>query len=218
MANLPAEIAHLLEEIQAKDRIVQECRNVIATRDNSIQKFLKLNGAGQPNPKEEGYCKNVMANFDKAQIVQEEKVGLSDKAALLVSLPSPSFFSQREESWLTDTASPAGPPNQTPRLQNPRSPKRGRHPARSAASHASQQQHYAPSAPLNQRNRRSNPSAPSVWQRRALHHYCEQLNLSPRPASSIRSTTISTANERPCHSSQSSAQCASVSVNRSVKT
>lgn len=84
VANLPAEIAHLLEEIQAKDRVVQECRNVIATRDGSIQKFLKLNGAGQPNPKEEGYCKNVMANFDKAQIVQEEKVGLSEKAALLL--------------------------------------------------------------------------------------------------------------------------------------
>lgn len=84
VANLPAEIAHLLEEIQAKDRVVQECRNLIATRDISIQKFLKLNGAGQPNPKEEGYCKNVMANFDKAQIVQEEKVGLSEKAALLL--------------------------------------------------------------------------------------------------------------------------------------
>lgn len=84
VANLPAEIAHLLEEIQAKDRVVQECRNVIATRDSSIQKFLKLNGAGQPNPKDEGYCKNVMANFDKAQVVQEEKVGLSEKAALLL--------------------------------------------------------------------------------------------------------------------------------------
>ena len=88
VANLPAEIAHLLEEIQAKDRIVQECRNIIATRDNSIQKFLKLNGAGQPNPKDDGYCKNVMANYDKAQVVQEEKVGLSEKAALLVSLPN----------------------------------------------------------------------------------------------------------------------------------
>lgn len=87
VANLPAEIAHLLEEIQAKDRVIQECRNVIATRDSSIQKFLKLSGAGQPNPKEEGYCKNVMANFDKAQIIQEEKVGLSEKAASLVILP-----------------------------------------------------------------------------------------------------------------------------------
>lgn len=69
---------------------------MIATRDNSIQKFLKLNGAGQANPKEEGYCKNVMANFDKAQIVQEEKVGLSEKAALLVSLPSISFPNQQQ--------------------------------------------------------------------------------------------------------------------------
>ncbi|CAD6573319.1 MAG: Histone acetyltransferase complex subunit [Alectoria sarmentosa] len=84
VANLPAEIAHLLEEIQAKDRVIQECRNVIATRDSSIQKFLKLSGAGQPNPKEEGYCKNVMANFDKAQVIQEEKVGLSEKAASLL--------------------------------------------------------------------------------------------------------------------------------------
>lgn len=97
VANLPAEIAHLLEEIQAKDRVVQECRNVIATRDSSIQKFLKLNGAGQPNPKEEGYCKNVMANFDKAQIVQEEKVGLSEKAALLVSFPLRSPFPASEK-------------------------------------------------------------------------------------------------------------------------
>lgn len=84
VANLPAEIAHLLEEIQAKDRIVQECRSVVNTRDGSIQKFLKSNGAGQPNPKEETYVKNVMANFDRAQIIQEEKVGLSEKAATLV--------------------------------------------------------------------------------------------------------------------------------------
>lgn len=109
MANLPAEIAHLLEEIQAKDRIVQECRNIIAARDNSIQKFVKLNGAGQPNPKEEGYCKIAVANFDKAQVLQEEKVGLSEKAALLVSLPRISFTSQQED--LAYTISLAGPPN-----------------------------------------------------------------------------------------------------------
>ena len=106
MANLPAEIAHLLEEIQAKDRIVQECRTIIATRDSSIQKFLKLNGAGQPNPKEEGYCKNVMANFDKAQVVQEEKVGLSEKAALLVSLPFTLFSNQQEAMQIMLIPSP----------------------------------------------------------------------------------------------------------------
>lgn len=86
VANLPAEIAHLLEEIQAKDRIVQECRNAVNSHDTSIQKFVKLNGAGQANPKEDVYCKNIISNFDKAQTVQEEKVSLSEKAAHLVSL------------------------------------------------------------------------------------------------------------------------------------
>ena len=44
-----------------------------------------MNGAGQANPKEESYCKNAMVNFDKAQVVQEEKVALSEKAVTLVS-------------------------------------------------------------------------------------------------------------------------------------
>ena len=116
VANLPAEIAHLLEEIQAKDRVVQECRSVVNSRDTSIQKFLKSNGAGQPNPKEEAYIKNVMANFDKAQIVQEEKVGLSEKAATLVRPHTPFPI----KIILTSSARPT---DQTPRHQNPRPPK-----------------------------------------------------------------------------------------------
>ena len=87
MANLPAEIAHLLEEIQAKDRSIQECRNTVHSRDSSIQKFIKVNGHGQVNPKEEAYAKNILASFDRAQAIQEEKVSLSEKAASLVRLP-----------------------------------------------------------------------------------------------------------------------------------
>lgn len=89
VANLPAEIAHLLEEIQAKDRTIQECRNTIHARDNSIQKFIKANGSHIPNPKEEAYSRTVLANYDRAQIVQEEKVGLSEKAAIIVRYFSP---------------------------------------------------------------------------------------------------------------------------------
>lgn len=88
VANLPAEIAHLLEEIQAKDRVLQECRSVINTRDNSIQKWMKVNGTSQLNPKEEPYSRTILANFDKAQTIQEEKVGLSAKVGVLVSLSS----------------------------------------------------------------------------------------------------------------------------------
>ncbi|KAL8976024.1 MAG: hypothetical protein Q9177_006931, partial [Variospora cf. flavescens] len=84
VANLPAEIAHLLEEIQAKDRIVQECRSNIASRDASIQKFLKANGAGEENPKDEPYSKAILAHYDKAHIFQEEKVSLSERAAVLL--------------------------------------------------------------------------------------------------------------------------------------
>ncbi|KAI4137056.1 MAG: hypothetical protein L6R39_007495, partial [Caloplaca ligustica] len=84
VANLPAEMAHLLEEIQAKDRVVQDCRSNAASRDASIQKFVKANGAGQVNPKEEAYAKIILSNYDKAQTYQEEKIGLSDRAAVLL--------------------------------------------------------------------------------------------------------------------------------------
>lgn len=168
VANLPAEIQHLLEEIQAKDRVVQECRTVIQTRDNSIQKFLKMNGAGQANPKEESYCKNVLANFDRAQIVQEEKVGLSEKAAILVG-----FLSSCHSPDLTKTILPAGPPNQTPRLQNSRPPKRRLHSTRPPAPLASHQQHTSPT-PLRIHNRSFNSPAPPLRQRRPLHNHSQQ--------------------------------------------
>lgn len=84
VANLPAEIVHLLEEIEAKDRIIQECRNAVNSHDSSIQKFIKLNGAGQVNPKEDVYCKTIISNLNRAQTVQEEKVCLSEKAAHLL--------------------------------------------------------------------------------------------------------------------------------------
>ena len=84
MANLPAEISHLLEEIEAKDKEVQEHRNAILSRDSSIQRHLKQNGCGVAYPKEEGYCKNVSTTYDKAQAVQDEKLALSEKAASLL--------------------------------------------------------------------------------------------------------------------------------------
>jgi inhibitor of growth protein 3 len=84
VANLPAEITHLYEEVQAKDQQIQELRSAIQQRDGSIQKFIKLNGSLVENPKEAGYSKTIMANYEKAQILQEEKIGLVDKAAALV--------------------------------------------------------------------------------------------------------------------------------------
>lgn len=87
VANLPAEIAHLLEEIQAKDRVIQECRGIINMRDTALQKHLKANGVIIKHPKEEQYTKVILENYEKAQELQDQKVKLSEKATLLVRWP-----------------------------------------------------------------------------------------------------------------------------------
>jgi inhibitor of growth protein 3 len=86
VSNLPAEITHLLEEIQAKDKVMHECRKAIAQRDNSIQRFIQANGSHAINPKEDGYNTAVDQAFKKAYVLQEEKLALSEKACLLVSI------------------------------------------------------------------------------------------------------------------------------------
>lgn len=84
VANLPAEIAHLLEEIQAKDQIIQECRQQIMNRDNGLQRHIKQMGAHVKHPKEEQMAKVALAAYDKAQTLQEEKIALVQKACFLV--------------------------------------------------------------------------------------------------------------------------------------
>jgi hypothetical protein len=59
---------------------------LIAARDNSLQKFIKLNGSLVQNPKEEPYAKLIQQNYERAQILQEEKIGLVEKAAALVCI------------------------------------------------------------------------------------------------------------------------------------
>jgi len=84
VANLPAEIAHLLEEIQAKDALIQERRALINTRDLSLQRHVKKEGGHVSHQKEDAFVKQVLANYDKAQALQEEKIALSEKASMLV--------------------------------------------------------------------------------------------------------------------------------------
>lgn len=86
VANLPAEITHLYEEMQAKEQQIQACNNIIETRDSSLQKFVKLNGSLVKNPKEEPYNKLILQNYEKAQTLQDEKVHLAEKAAQLVRI------------------------------------------------------------------------------------------------------------------------------------
>ena len=84
VANLPAEIQHVLEEIQAKDRLAQDHRSKIANHDVGLQKHIKTNGCAQLNPKEDAACKTVSSLYDKTQVLQDEKVSLSERAATLL--------------------------------------------------------------------------------------------------------------------------------------
>ena len=81
---MPAEVAHLYEEAQAKQDGINECCSIIASRDGNLQKFIKQNGSLTINPKEEQYSKTILENYDRAQLLQEEKVALVQKASVLV--------------------------------------------------------------------------------------------------------------------------------------
>lgn len=84
VANLPAEINHMMEEIQAKDKEMQKHLATISSKDANIQKHVKTNGSLVPHPKEKEYVDAVVKNFDLCRELQDQKVGLSDKACALL--------------------------------------------------------------------------------------------------------------------------------------
>ena len=86
-ANLPGEIAHLLEEIHAKDQLIAEYRTTINNKDNALQKWVKANGFGCiKHPKEDIWAKQVASAYDRAQALQDEKCALANKCGFLVGL------------------------------------------------------------------------------------------------------------------------------------
>ncbi|OAG36569.1 hypothetical protein AYO21_09226 [Fonsecaea monophora] len=83
-ANLPAEITHMMEEIQAKDKDLQKCLSIINQKDTNIQKHLRLNGVLAPHPKENEYVDLVKKNYEMCHGLQGQKVALSEKACTLL--------------------------------------------------------------------------------------------------------------------------------------
>ena len=73
VANTPAEVTHLLEEIQAKDHQILAYKEEINKRDAALQKWVRLNGGHVPNPKEDAFTKTINDCFDKCEILQAEK-------------------------------------------------------------------------------------------------------------------------------------------------
>lgn len=84
VANLPAEIAFMQEEIENKDHLMQECMHVIAKSDFAIQKWIRQNGSHVENPKEEGLRRLMEDNFDRARVIQEEKIALATKTKTIM--------------------------------------------------------------------------------------------------------------------------------------
>ena len=84
IANTPAEITHLLEEIQAKDLQIHAFKDEIHKRDAQLQKWVRLNGGHILNPKEEGFSRTINDCYDKCEILQAEKCGLSEKALVVL--------------------------------------------------------------------------------------------------------------------------------------
>ncbi|KIX07733.1 uncharacterized protein Z518_02387 [Rhinocladiella mackenziei CBS 650.93] len=83
-ANLPAEINHMMEEIQAKDKDLQKYLSVINQKDTTIQKHLKVNGVLTPHPKENEYAELVKKNYELCVELQDQKTALSEKACNLL--------------------------------------------------------------------------------------------------------------------------------------
>jgi inhibitor of growth protein 3 len=193
VANLPAEITHLMEEIQAKDKIIQECRTTINSRDNSIQKFIKLNGSLTPNPKEEQYSKTILQNLDRCQTLQDEKIQLSEKACVLLDRqikkldvkvrdlvsegilsnepPLPSLFNNKEQyGELPKVFFPDPTPTETPISYTPLNPTSGNASTPTPAAQRLNQTNprVASAAPLSTQTPVRN-SAPSTPTAAALH-------------------------------------------------
>lgn len=83
-ANLPAEINHMMEEIQAKDKEMQKFISTINGKDGALQKHIKLNGVLAPHPKEGEYNEAIQKNYELCADLQAQKVALSEKACNLL--------------------------------------------------------------------------------------------------------------------------------------
>ncbi|TKX23216.1 hypothetical protein C1H76_4282 [Elsinoe australis] len=102
VANLPAEIAHLLEEIKAKDEHITQCKDAVISRDNALQRHIKQHGSHVKHPKEEAFTKAINDNFDRMEVLQREKVALSEKAMVVLERQIKRFDVKLRDLQATD--------------------------------------------------------------------------------------------------------------------
>jgi inhibitor of growth protein 3 len=185
-ANLPAEVSHMMEEIQAKEREMQKYQSAISAKDGSLQKHMKLNGSLNAHPKEKEYSEAILKNYDLCQEIQTQKIALSDKACVLldrqVKLLDMKIRELQNDGQLLD-----GPP--IPSIFNRKSAHADS--ARAFLGDVNGQAHQ----PLQSTS--GNAPASSLHSNLAAHRLNSQHHLSPSvppPASSRLSQLSATAN------------------------
>ena len=84
VANTPAEVTHLLQEIHAKDEQIHTLREYIAKSEAHLQRWVRANGGHVRNPKEDTLSRTINDYYDKCQVLQTEKCSLSEKALVVL--------------------------------------------------------------------------------------------------------------------------------------
>lgn len=82
--NLPEEIRFMQDEISVKDRLYHECIRSIEDRDEKIQKWIKLNGSLEPNPKEDLWRSQIREFYNRADQLSQEKMALAQRLQVIV--------------------------------------------------------------------------------------------------------------------------------------
>ncbi|KAL9617338.1 MAG: hypothetical protein Q9160_007868 [Pyrenula sp. 1 TL-2023] len=84
VANLPAEVNHYMEEIQAIDKDLSKLQVQINTKDSALQKHVKANGSLVPHPKEAEFSQVILRLHDQCQELQDRKIGLAEKTSIML--------------------------------------------------------------------------------------------------------------------------------------
>ncbi|ODV91735.1 hypothetical protein CANCADRAFT_75175 [Tortispora caseinolytica NRRL Y-17796] len=84
-ANLPAEIAHIMEELASKDVAQFTAYKRAEQRDAQIHKFIRTHGSLADNPKEASSYPKIEADLKAAIEMQDSKIELAQKAKVLIS-------------------------------------------------------------------------------------------------------------------------------------
>lgn len=119
VSNLPAEIAHLYTELQARDVSLKEHRDTYLARDASLQKHIRLHGSHAENPKEAAYVDQIRKNQRRALELQDEKITHAQRVLDLIDKHSRRLDANianlvRDGLMPAEALTPAPPPSNLP--------------------------------------------------------------------------------------------------------